>query len=167
MTIGAVSLTNYSASLQYQYFGTAISADKIKDLMNAYGIMTTGDANIDLQNLHDAMQLNATDNLKETQASQQQTPPAAKNVPWADLMNQIGLPLTGSIDADYNAFNQKIFEMQMSATTPTEKANIAQLQAQALIAFVPPQNSNPNQSTPQVSGTDIIAQLNKMYLLGF
>lgn len=167
MTIGAVSLTNYSASLQSQYFGTTVSADRIKDLLNEYGIQTTGDASIDMQNLYEAMFSAASNSVKNTlqQNSQPEVIGNSANVPWAALMSQVGLSLTGDINTDYNAFMQKIFSLQLSATSPQDQANMAQLQAEADIVFVQSTTSQ-DQSSPQASGADILAQLNKMYLMG-
>lgn len=165
MTIGAVSSTNYSTSIQYQYFGTTVSDDRIQELLNEYGIQTTGYASIDLQNLYDAMSSIATNNVKGAQSNQQQGPPPANSVPWADVMNQVGLSPTGDISTDQAAFNQQIYLMQVSATSPQDKASIAQIQAQADIAFSE-QSTDSSQSSPQISGADIMAQLNKMYMLG-
>lgn len=165
MTIGAISSTNiYSTAIQYQYFGTDISDDKIKDLMRAYGIMTTGDAKFDIQSLYDAMKAAANGNLNN---AQQQSAPEVTgtiaNVPWADLMNQVGLSPIGDLETDYNAFTQQINLMQISAASPQEKANVAQLQAQAGIVFID-QSSGSSQKS-QISGANILAQLNKMYLM--
>lgn len=166
MTIGAISSTTYSTSVQYQYFGTTVSDDRIKDLLNQYGVQSTGDATTDLQSLYEAMQSAASNNVKGAQEKQQQAPTAASNVPWADLLNQVGLSPSGDLDTDYNAFTQQIYMMQISATSPQDKANVAQLQAQAQIVFIDNQSSSSSQSTPQVSGADIVAQLNKMLLMG-
>lgn len=165
MTIGAISSTNiYSTALQYQYFGTDISDDKIKDLMRTYGIMTTGNAEFDIQSLYDAMSAAASGNLKNAQQpSAPEVTGTTANVPWADLMNQVGLSPMGDLDTDYNAFNQQIYLMQISATSPQEKANVAQLQAQAAIVFI--DQSSGSSQKPQISGADILAQLNKLYLM--
>lgn len=168
MTVGAISSNYiYSTAIQYQYFGTDISDDKIKDLMRAYGIMTTGNAEFDIQSLYDAMKAAASGNLKNAQPSTPEAIGITANVPWADLMNQVGLSPLGDLETDYNAFIQQINLMQISATSPQEKANVAQLQAQAAIVFIDNTNlqSSGSSQKPQISGADILAQLNKLYLM--
>ena len=186
MSVGSISANPlYTLSIQCRYFGTAISEDKIKDLMTQYGIKPSGNASYDVQALYDAMYTEASSDVKMAQASfntqssqssQQSSQPevvgSTADVPWANLMSQVGVPLTGTFEGDYNAFNQRINAMSIAATTQQEKASIDQLEAEASIVFVQPdqpsQASSQTDSKPQqqVSGADIIAQLNKMYLLG-
>lgn len=167
MTVGAVN--SYSSVLQYRYFDTAISATQIQDLMKKYGITPTGDQDLDLRELRNAMYSDAKNKVTSAvnnvnQAQENQASGNGSNVPWANLMLQTGLPVTGDFNTDYQAFTNKIFEMKMSATTPQDKAIISQLVSQAEIVFVPPTNSTANSGTAKTaSGADILSMLNKMY----
>lgn len=192
MTVGAVSSTTiYSNSLQYKYFHTVLSDAQVQDLLRNYGILPSGDADIDLDNLYNVMYAQASKDATEAAGSiastqQTQTPQntqstqttqSSTEVPWATLMSQVGLTATGDLDKDYASFNEKISLMSASATTPQDRANVAQLEAQANIVFVQPtqtaQASNSNQSNTQgamatatatATGADIVAMLNKLYL---
>lgn len=191
MTVGAVnSTTIYSNSLQYKYFHTVLSDAQVQDLLRKYGITPSGDSDTDLDSLYNVMYTQASKDATEaagsiasaqqTQTSQntQKTQPATQSsteVPWVTLMSQVGLVATGDLDKDYASFNEKISLMSASATTPEDKANIAQLEAQASVVFVQQtqtaQSSNSNQSNTQAltataTGADIVAMLNKMYFLG-
>lgn len=170
MTVGAI--TSYSSVLQNQYFGCIISSANIQNLMLKYGIQITGDPELDIKALYAAMRLRASTiaNTKAQQASADQPTDNTQNsnIQWATLMNQIGLSATGNLATDYAAFSNKISTMQLSATTPQEKANINQLQAQANIVFVQQDQSSKRTSQVQsttASGAEIMASLNKLYLL--
>lgn len=174
MTIGAV--TSYSTVNQYRYFDTSISDSQIQDLMKKYGITPTGDSDKDLKALHDAMYTDAQSmntasikNASKTEENQEnQAQNASTNVPWANLMTQVGLAVSGDFEKDYQAFSDKIFQMQMSATTPQDKAMINQFVLEAAIVFVPPTTSSaPSSGAPKAaSGADILSALNKMYFFG-
>lgn len=187
MTIGAVSSYSYSTTVEYQYFGASLSDADIQQLLSDYGIQQSGDSDYDLEQLYDAMYSTAVDNAQNAQASslanntqQPQNSQAAEaqnstNVPWANLMTQVGLYATGDLSTDYQAFNNKITAMQASgATSQQDKATIGQLVSEASSVFVQPTNSTPQVSSDQnllqtsqaVSGADIMAQLNKMFLVG-
>lgn len=168
MTVGAVSSSysySYATSFQYQYFGTVVSDERIQELMQQYGIQQTGDKQNDLQALYKAM-FSAAKTSAVDAAPQQQSQAASgsADVPWATLMNQVGLSVSGDFSTDYQAFNSKISAMQLSATSAHDKAIINQLVAEAQIVFVPPSASSGN--ARMASGADILAQLNKMYMLG-
>lgn len=193
MTVGAVSLYQYSTSYnydttsQYKYFGMVVSDERLQQLMVKYGIIETGDSKNDLDALYKAMYPNAvTQATTAAQASQtKQAAPQTKTaetngatatIPWANLMAQVGLVPTGDLATDYVAFGNKLSVMQASATTQDQKANIGLLQAEAAIVFTPPTNATTalaSSSAPQsqaqapsrVSGADIQAQLNKLYLM--
>lgn len=187
MSVASISANPlYSVSLQYQYLGTTISEQKIKSLMAEYGIKPSGNADYDLQQLHNIMLNSASSQIKakfNAQAPQtQQQPPAlpevvgnTASVPWANLMSQVGATLTGVFETDYEAFNQIINSMSISATNQQERANIDQLVAQAGVVFVKPEQSAAVAQVPlqtqqtqkqSISGTEILAQLNRMYALG-
>lgn len=192
MTVGAVSLYqysgnyNYDTTTQYKYFGMAVSDDRLQQLMVRYGILQTGDSKKDLEALYQAMYPNATSQAtKAAQSGQQpqkpQTPQAAEttgttaSIPWSNLMGQVGLIATGELAIDIEAFKIKMNAMQVSATTPEQKASIGLLQAEAAIVFVQPSETTKtasaavSQSQPptltRASGADIQAQLNKLLMV--
>lgn len=190
MTVGAVSSTTiYSSSLQYKYFHTVLSESQVQDLLRKYGILPSGNADTDLDNLYNIMYAQASKDASEAIGSlastQQQQPQQQKTkqveqssqeLPWATLMSQVALTATGDLDKDYASFNEKISLMSASATTPQDKANVAQLQAQASIVFVqntqqtakkvtPIAQSNTQAEAP--TGADIMAMLNRMYFLAY
>lgn len=185
MTIGAVSSVNsyyqYSSSVQYNYFSTTVSAERLQDLMKQYGIQQTGNPDADIRALYQAIYgaaaADAQYNTPAKEVKHKEKPQATEaavstEVPWATLMNQVGLSATGDLDTDYTAFCNKIAVMQASATTPQQKADISQLVAQATIVFVQPESTQASPQTqtsyqPQkASGADITAMLNRLYSVG-
>lgn len=173
MTVGAV--TSYSTVNQYRYFDTSISDKQIQDLLKKYSITPTGDRDLDLRELRNAMYTDAKNqitsaisNANQAQENQAVVAQTSTSVPWANLMTQVGLSVSGDFEKDYQAFSDKIFQMQMSATTPQDKANINQLVMEAAIVFVQPATSSaPSAGAPKTaSGADILAALNKMYFFG-
>lgn len=171
MTLSALSSYSYtySTTFQYQYFGNIVSNDRIDELMKQYGIVQSGDKQADLRALYNAMYSNAqTEVLGSTaaiQSGQAVQPEEAQNVPWANLMKQVGLSASGELDTDYDAFNEKIEAMKLSATSPMDKANINQLEAESAIVFVQQDQSVTSQPIA-LTGDEIRAQLNKMYFFG-
>lgn len=189
MNIGAIGTNSisslYSSSIEYKYFGTTIPSDRLQDLMERYGIIQTGDSETDLRALYQAMMGDAVSELKNSQAatdtrskvgepSQATQAQNSSNIPWATLMGQIGLSATGNFATDYQAFNDKISAMNASATTPQDKASINQLVAQATVVFIKPEQSTAQaassqsqaqNSQPQLTGADIQAQLNRLFLV--
>lgn len=71
----------------------------------------------------------STDGTQQTDQTQKGQGPQG-GPPWASLMQQLGLELQGSPEADFAAMSQKLSEMSASATTPEQKANITSLQSQ-------------------------------------
>lgn len=187
MTIGAVSSINsfrYSTSVEYKYFGTTFSDQTLQDLMRQYGIIQTGDSDTDVKALYQAMYSSAITQTTAAKASgkpqhakpeesQSSSAQNANNVPWATLMNQVGLSPTGDLATDLTAFNNKISQMMASATTQQEKANLYQLAAEASIVFVQPESASQSNISVQssslshsISGADIMARLNKLMMVG-
>lgn len=177
MTIGAISSSAYNYSTtEYDYFGTTISNSRLQDLMEQYGIKPTGDSDVDIKALYQAMHSTASSNISQAQAASQEQKDSqataaqnSNNVPWATLMSQIGLSATGKFDTDYTAFNNRISSMSVNASSQQDKASINQLQAQASIVFV--QQNQTTQNTAQTSsqnfsGADITAQMNKLFIVG-
>lgn len=187
MTVGIVSaISSYSnaSSVEYQYFGTSISDSELESLMQQYGIQVTGDADTDIRELYEAMYSVAANDVQSSQSSsqvqsnqnsQETEGQNASNVPWANLMTQVGLSATGDLSTDYEAFSGRISAMQSSSATSADmQATINQLMAEANVVFVQQANSSTQTSSSQqsqgaaqtVSGADIVAQLNKLYLVG-
>lgn len=184
MTVGYVNPIQYSSITQYKYFSASVSDIRLQNLMVEYGIQVTGDADKDLRALYSAMydeaasdveyEMPAGANAVSQPVQQSSQPQQTTNVPWATVMNLVGLSPTGDLSKDYTAFNNTIQTMQTSATSPQGKANIAQLQAVAQMVFVQPdqgvaqqvQQQAPQQSPPTVSGAQITAMLNQLFLVG-
>ena len=180
MTVGAV--TSYSSTTLYQYFGTSISTENIQALMQEYHVSSTGNATDDIKNLYKAMSAKASQKansiVNQSNSSSQSGNQATEvqsaqsnNVPWATLMSQVGLSVTGNLATDYTAFTNTISAMQVSATSQQEKASINQLEAEASIVFVQQGQSETkgtsNQIAPRtVTGADIQAAMNKLLILG-
>lgn len=189
MSVNAIGLPLYSTSLQYKYFSAYISEDRLNDLLEKYGIISTGDRDKDLDTLHRLMYAEAVKEVEDAQGASNQTPKVkqannqaiesatSNEVPWANLMTQVGLSATGDLNEDYIAFMNQIQLMKRSgASSQSDKAYIDQLMAQASVVFVQPETIQtssakaPSASTPapqQPSGVDILAQLNKMYIVGY
>lgn len=172
MTISAVNSYSYSASLQYQYFGTSVSNNDIRELLDQYGISPTGDDANDLKTLYEAMYPSAnsvaTSQVNEYNKAQQKNKAGsvANAVPWANLMEQAGLKVTGDLTTDYSVFQTKINAMKSSASSPQDKAIIYQLEAEATIVFS--SAGQPVKETIQsrdLTGADIQAELNKAFFM--
>lgn len=175
MSVRAISGNYYTPVIQYRYFDTTISDNQILSLMQQYGISPSGDRDSDLEALYNAMYSDAknivANNVNNAQQAQkdkaqsaQQTP---SDVPWAKLMYQAGLHVSGDYKKDYQAFTDKILEMKKSAATPQNQAMISQLVSEAAIVFIPPSSSSESAgSLPSATGADITAMLNKLYFLG-
>lgn len=179
----------YSSSVVYEYFGTNIPGQQLQALMEQYGIIQTGNSDADIKALYEAMCTDAKNQVESSRPSSTNNPQKAQpgnqeagasgssNVPWANLMNQVGLYATGNLTADYQEFSNKISKMLSSATlSQQDRANIAQLIAEASVVFVQPnsatqassasaQPQHSSQAVQAVTGADITAQLNKMIML--
>ena len=182
MSIGVITAYSYTfpVSVQYEYLGTSVSDTDLDYLFNKYGVYPTGDAVVDLNALYSAMYADAQKRITEAQSPINTSPQNAQaassnnsiNVAWATLMSQIGLRASGDLTTDYNSFSDKISLMKVSATTTQDKASIALLEAQASVVFVQQEQSakeslltqTPKQK-PQVSGVDILAELNKLFVV--
>lgn len=182
MSVNAISA--YSSATQYKYFSAVVSTSQLQSLMEKYGIRTTGDQDKDLEALYQVMYSEAASEAAETLGSVATQPvnnqtvqdAASTQIPWANLMTQVGLSATGNLEDDYAAFNNQINAMKASgASSQSDRAYISLLMAQAGVVFVQDTSttqaaaSSARSAQPQaqsVSGVDIIAQLNKMYMLG-
>lgn len=162
MTIGAVNgVYQYTSSNQVQFFNGTISNDKLNYLMQQYGITQTGNSYTDMKALYSAMhgyfsQYGAID------PSQGSNQPSQAQIPWAGLMNNIGLQVTGQIDKDYSSFKNTVDFLTANAKTPNEKAIMQQLSMQAQSVFIAPRTQENDR--PTLSGADILAQMNKAFI---
>lgn len=169
MTIGAVggvySYTNFS--YQYQLFSSAVSSDKLNDLMRQYGVIQTGDELSDLQALYAAMYSNIQTNAASAVNSSNQIEGTdAENVPWADVMKSVGLYPTGTMEDDYYAFTNRIDELEASQSS-SDNATLEEIRSEGESLFAQASGQTTNSTpTTQMSGADIIAQLNKAFILG-
>lgn len=175
MSVSAIGGNYYTPVIQYRYFDTTISDNQILSLLRQYGISPSGDRDSDLEALYNAMYTDAKNivasNVNNAQQAQkdkaQSAQQAPTDVPWAMLMYQAGLHVSGEYKKDYQAFTDKILEMKKSATTPQNQAMISQLASQAEIVFVRSNNEvEGHGSLPSATGADITAMLNKLYFLG-
>lgn len=173
MSISAISSV-YSSYQRYQtqIFGGSISESQFEFLMRKYGITATGDTQKDVEALYKAMYSDADTEVagsiaSQNAAQQSQSTQAqqANQIPWANLMSRVGLAATGDLADDYALFSAKVSQMKASgASSPQDKALIAQLSAEASIVFVQPQSDSQAQANAQtLSGADIKALLNKLY----
>lgn len=175
VSISAINSNSYTNLMQYRYFDTSISNNQILSLMQQYGISPSGDKASDLEALYEAMYSDAKNiiasNVNKAQQAQQDktqnSQPTPLDVPWASLMTQAGLHVSGDYKKDYQEFNDKIFQMKLSAASPKDYAMISQFVSQADIVFIRPSDSSEASSPlPSATGADITAMLNRLYFLG-
>lgn len=175
MSVGAISSNLYTPVMQYRYFDTSISDNQILSLMQQYGISPSGNRDSDLEALYNAMYSDAkgivANNVNNAQQAQKDKAQSAQqtssDVPWANLMYQAGLHVSGDYKKDYQTFTDKIFQMKLSVTTAQDQAMISQFVSQAAIVFVQPNAASEGSSPlPSTTGADVMAMLNKMYFFG-
>lgn len=174
MTVGVVSrVYQYSTSYESAIFGATVSDSELNSLMQEYGVIQTGDNYTDLMALYNAMYGGAKTAVEALAAEKQQKDQPittnTTNVPWESLMSQVGLRTTGDVTVDYSAFNKQLSLMQGAARSKQDEADIATLAAQASVVFNQQTQQNDitasGNSKPQsISGADIVAQLNKMFI---
>lgn len=162
MTVGAVlGVNNYdNDAYQYQIFGTVVSTERLQYLMELYGVIQTGDEYYDLRRLQEAMVSYYTKfgTFDVNQGSNKQS----QEIPWADLMSQIGLTATGDKANDYALFMMTVSVMSDNAT-PEEKVALAGLVYQSQYVFAQPEVQ---QNSTEVSASDILAVVNRAFMLG-
>lgn len=108
----------------------------------------------------------AEQNIQQEQGASTQTPAnvGQQQIPWLDLMETLGLELTGSSVSDMEAINEQLQIMQAQATDDAEK-----LQIQNLIEEYEGYKSvAANMATPaaQMVGATQLGAINKYQLLG-
>lgn len=164
MTVGAVnSVTSYSSFYQAQFFAGTVSSDRLKDLMKEYGVQTTGNEYNDLQSLYQAMYRYFSQYGVPSASEQPSQAQQAATAPWAPLMTQVGLTATGDLNADYATFTDRINYLQGNpSSSESEKASLQEAENAAPSVFV---QQSPTQNAG-LSGADIVAQLNRAFLIG-
>lgn len=162
MTIPAINgIYDYGATYQRQFFGSAIPAHKINELMDDYGITRTGDAYRDIKELYKAMYGDYSQQATVAANNQYAAQTAAMRYPWEAVMAKIGLAATGDYEKDKAAFESALRQLTQIAQGD-QQAYLAQLQYEGKNAFGAGVPQSP--SEPSVSGYDIIAQINQAFI---
>ena len=160
MTITAINgIYDYGATYQRQFFGSTISSAKLNELMQEYNIRQTGDAYTDIKELYKAMYGDYSQQAAANVAQQPAAPPP--QYPWEGVMAKIGLAATGNLETDRANFEAALRQLTQVAQGD-QQAYLAQLRYEGQTAFSTPvaQPAAP----PEVSGYDIIAQVNRAYI---
>lgn len=164
MTVGAVmGVYQYTGVYQAQFLPSTITNDQLNALMRQYGIKQTGDEYTDIKALYEAMyqdiaRSGATQGVKTENQMEQ-------IYPWASLMKQLGLGATGDFSKDYSVFMNALNTQQAAAKTPAEKSRLNLIQRMAQVVFVQPQQKEQANKIMQLTGSEIIAQMNRTALL--
>ncbi len=161
MTITAINgIYDYGATYQRQFFGSTISAKKLNELMEEYGIHQTGNAYSDMKELYKAMYGDYSQQATAAAAQQAAQQPQARH-PWEEVMAKIGLAATGDYAKDKAAFDSALRQLTQIAQGD-QQAYLAQLQYEGKAAFNAAVPEAPQQ--PSVSGYDIMAQVNRAFI---
>lgn len=152
----------YTSVYQAQFLPSGITNEQVNALMRQYGVSQTGDEYGDLKALYEAMYKDIAKNGQmqgvQTESQKEQF------LPWAYTMQQLGLSATGQFSSDYSLFMNTLNSMQASAKTPAEKSRLNLLQQMAAMVFVPPAQQAQMNQVMQLSGAEIIAQMNRVAL---
>ncbi|HNW26586.1 MAG TPA: hypothetical protein PLG15_06615 [Candidatus Gastranaerophilaceae bacterium] len=155
MTVGAVNgVYQYTYDYVNQYFNVNVSNARINELMQEFGILPTGNQEEDLRALFNAMY-----NYYSQQAPVQNNPNTP--VPWAPLMQKVGLTPTGDLATDHSAFMVRIDQLQGIAKNGSQEDTTEELVNQSYNVFIPP--AKQIQQSP--SYDDVVGTIN-MVLLG-
>ena len=127
--------------------------------MSQYGISQTGDEYLDISELYDAM-YSFYQTQQGSQVNEQAQNGQTTNVPWADVMTEVGLNATGNLDEDYASFTNAVNVIEDSTKNEQDKAEVATFAQNAQSYFV--QNNTSEAQT--ASSSDIIGALNKSFL---
>lgn len=92
--------------------------------------------------------------------------------PWSDMMNDLGIKMTGSADTDIAAIDAKLTTMKTEATSPADKAEINALSQtfegmKAQAANMQPPAGPPEQqgNQNQMVGLEQLGDINKLMLV--
>lgn len=127
---------------------------KIIQELASYGISSSGDKNVDkmkLETVKRQIEMMQTQNLTKTKQS----------IPFEDVMNTLNLTVTGDLDKDYETTIDKLdYEIGM-AYTDEEKEYLEALKYQVETEY-----NTSKQDRISFSGTTMIADMNKFFMLG-
>ena len=87
------------------------------------------------------------------------------SLPWANLMFKLNLRPTGDYTTDYNATISRLDELIKYTRNPDKLQEYLSMADEVSVVFVQPQVSPTFQNTSSLSGTEQIAQLNKVMML--
>ena len=154
-----------------RYFGGTISADKFDTLLRYYGITETGVIEDDVKALYDAINASATGMVTADIAMQQDkmAQQAAQNkpqIPWENLMKEIGLVASGDLSADKTKFDNQIQNLQQYIEDEDDITFINDLLAQAGIVFVSVENNPYKKQAVSASASDILSLINQQFFFG-
>lgn len=156
----------YTSVYQAQFLPSNITNEEVNALMHRYGVKQTGNEYADLKSLYEAMFQDIARNGElpgvQTEAQKGQ---GSQVPPWAYVMQQIGLNPTGSFSSDYSLFMNTLNSMQASAKTPAEKSKLNLLQQMAAQVFIQPPVQQTENQIMQLTGSEIISQMNRISLL--
>ena len=109
------------------------------------------------------------DSLVETVGNTQSSGKApardVSSLPWANLMYKLNLTPTGDYTKDYNTTISRLDELIKYTRNPDKLQEYLSIADEVSIVFVQPQVSSITQNTSSLSGTEQIAQLNKVMML--
>ena len=111
-------------------------------------------------------QLNsAVDASERSRELVQASPREVSSLPWANLMYKLNLTPTGDYKKDYNTTISRLDELIKYTRNPDKLQEYLSLADDVSIVFVQPHVSSMSQTTSVLSGTEQIAQLNKIMML--
>ncbi len=156
MTVGAVNgVYQYTYDYVNQFFDVNVSNARINQLMRDFHIIPTGNQYQDLQALFSAMY-----NYYSVQATPVQNN-QNNQLPWAPLMQKVGLTPTGDLYTDKTAFMVRIDQLQGVAKNGSQEDTAEELVTQSYNVFIPPAR----QKQQSASYDDVVGIVN-MVLLG-
>lgn len=155
----------YTTAYMQKVFGSAISISNLNYLMRDFGVNQTGDEQTDLQALYSAMRSYYANNTEVTSAMAGSNQMSQTNRPWEVLMQQVGLTPVGDVQIDYAKFQDAVKLMISQAVRPEEKQYFLGLLAQGQSVFNVRISAQPTPA-PSVSGADILANMNRAFMLG-
>lgn len=149
----------------------------IKTQLDALGLKPTGSKQGDLAAIQAAKssqtQNSNNKNIADANKVSTQIPPQNQSIqqvqpPWAELMQKLGLTLTGSKESDIAAITKKLQTLEAQATSPDQKAEVATLKAEFQAITSAEASSGSNQVNTQsnaFAGQNQLAELNKFFLI--
>lgn len=132
------------------------------------GMIPTGNYAQDIQLLHSTMKQGDEEAGKISIDSKGMPPldrPQKGELPWADLLQDLGLSPQGSKEADLSAIANKISELEAAAKTDTEKANVDGLKSEYQQAVAAAASLQPPAPTMEnFAGMQNLGEMNKHFM---